>query len=293
MNLENTTHTDNSTGEEKTVTIPAGFAVSQVEGENTISDGLVVIDKNGNEFVWVPVDPINFKRISGYYYGKIQGIADNKEPYIDGYEGEVNEYDEMYTSVVNNNGFYIGRYETGKSNNKTVIKSNIPAYTNVIWGNSISDCEGGAVELAKKFAIEQGYKGAKSTLSYGIQWDATLLYMDNNYINEDGSLYNSNSYIAKSEGKGWYSENYTTGNPNHLTGINVDESASNCIKNIYDMAGNVREWTMERHSVISKRVVRGGRYSANGNNTPSSCRDGAEVNDSNDGTGFRICLYLI
>ena len=44
-NLENTTHTDNSTGEEKTVTIPAGFAVSQVEGENTIADGLVIIDQ--------------------------------------------------------------------------------------------------------------------------------------------------------------------------------------------------------------------------------------------------------
>ena len=54
-NIENTTHTDNSTGEEKTVTIPAGFAVSQVEGENTIEDGLVIIDQNGNEFVWVPV----------------------------------------------------------------------------------------------------------------------------------------------------------------------------------------------------------------------------------------------
>ena len=40
-------------------TIPAGFAVSQVEGENTIADGLVVIDKNGNEFVWIPVNDIN------------------------------------------------------------------------------------------------------------------------------------------------------------------------------------------------------------------------------------------
>ena len=40
-------------------TIPAGFAVSQVEGENIIDDGLVVIDSNGNEFVWVPVKDIN------------------------------------------------------------------------------------------------------------------------------------------------------------------------------------------------------------------------------------------
>ena len=58
MNLENTTHTDNSTGEEKTVTIPAGFAVSQVEGENTIEDGLVIIDTKGNEFVWIPINEV-------------------------------------------------------------------------------------------------------------------------------------------------------------------------------------------------------------------------------------------
>ena len=50
-NLENTIYTDKNN---ETITIPAGFAVSQVYGENTIEDGLVIIDSNGNEFVWVP-----------------------------------------------------------------------------------------------------------------------------------------------------------------------------------------------------------------------------------------------
>ena len=49
-NLEMTWYQDG----ENTVPIPAGFAVSQVEGENKVDDGLVVIDKNGNEFVWIP-----------------------------------------------------------------------------------------------------------------------------------------------------------------------------------------------------------------------------------------------
>ena len=39
-NIDGITHKDSSTGTEKTVEIPAGFAVSQVEGENTIEDGL-------------------------------------------------------------------------------------------------------------------------------------------------------------------------------------------------------------------------------------------------------------
>ena len=47
-NLENTTYTDKN---DETVTIPSGYAVSQVEDENTIADGLVIIDANCNEFV--------------------------------------------------------------------------------------------------------------------------------------------------------------------------------------------------------------------------------------------------
>ncbi len=54
-NIENTTHTEtitqtgtDGTEETKTVTItiPAGFAVSQVEGENSVEDGLVIIDQS-------------------------------------------------------------------------------------------------------------------------------------------------------------------------------------------------------------------------------------------------------
>lgn len=63
---------DEETGTEETVSvkIPAGFAASQVEGENTIEDGLVIIDENGNEFVWVSVDYSEFERnfdtVNGY-----------------------------------------------------------------------------------------------------------------------------------------------------------------------------------------------------------------------------------
>ncbi len=37
------------------VNIPAKFAVSQIEGENTLANGLVIIDINGNEYVWIEV----------------------------------------------------------------------------------------------------------------------------------------------------------------------------------------------------------------------------------------------
>ena len=51
-NINGTTHEETILNEETgteepvTVTIPAGFAVSQVEGENSVEDGLVIIDQS-------------------------------------------------------------------------------------------------------------------------------------------------------------------------------------------------------------------------------------------------------
>jgi len=50
-NLKGTTY--------KGVTIPNGFKVSNKKGEDIVEKGLVVIDSNGNEFVWIPVEDIN------------------------------------------------------------------------------------------------------------------------------------------------------------------------------------------------------------------------------------------
>ncbi len=40
----------------KTIPIPAGFAPTQIEGEDTVEGGLVITDAEGNEFVWIPVN---------------------------------------------------------------------------------------------------------------------------------------------------------------------------------------------------------------------------------------------
>lgn len=137
-NVEGTTHKDSSTGTEKTVEIPAGFAVSKKEGENTIADGLVIIDRNGNEFVWIPVNQENFEtefvRRPGYSSGSIQtsifetycGEADstgnNTDSRIQESETTQSESQKMYVSVEKNGGFYIGRYEAGKENGEAVVK---------------------------------------------------------------------------------------------------------------------------------------------------------------------------
>ena len=74
--------------------------------------------------------------------------------------------------------------------------------------------------------------------------------------------------------------------------IDVDELNENYkIKNIYDMAGNVLEWTMEA-SDTNRRISRGSSW-RNSGNLPVSYRDnynGPEY--SNAHIGFRVALYM-
>ena len=303
-NLENTTHTDNSTGKEVTVTIPAGFAVSQVEGENAIADGLVIIDKSGNEFVWVPVEydreADNFAEIfvrrEGYYNGSPQtyldscGEADSTgtNQYLEKngmQETETTKQEamEMYASVKEHGGFYIGRYETGNDGSgNAVVRRGANVYNNIPWsanGNNMQETSGttgGAVELARNFDIANHYSTVTSTLIYGVQWDAVMRWMENiPNPNVEGK-----TYIQDSTGMGYYG--YSV--PPTTTGYYA-------VNNIYDLAGNVWEWTMESYST-NYRVYRGGSCNNTASKIPVSKRDDDGPSVSYVYFGFRITLYL-
>ena len=62
------------------------------------------------------------------------------------------------------------------------------------------------------------------------------------------------------------------------------------VKNIYDLAGNVWEWTSEAYSSIS--ISRGGSYDYGGSDFPVSCRDRDSASGANGVTGFRLRLYI-
>lgn len=110
----------------------------------------------------------------------------------------------------------------------------------------------GAVELSKNFDTQRRYTSVTSTLIYGVQWDAIMQFMDTKYKNEEGNL---TSYIANSTRKGNYDEdeniNDWRGNPT-VTGASADYAE----KNIYDLAGNYWEWTMESYNA-NVRTIRG------------------------------------
>ena len=245
-----------------TVPLPNGF--HYVGGD--ISTGLVISDKQGdtmsasgtsmgNQFVWIPVSSeADLERTNFDTNGQPTtdaparggNVKDCSEPSANGYSTEASEYTTMRTQVLKYGGFYIGRFEAGVNNTtlragattaQTVVcKKGVAPYNYVPWGkamNDASEVEGksGAVYLAKNFASQHNYTSVTSTLTYGCQWDAMCRYIGD-----------SQRTTPKKDAP-------------ELTGsVSTDVS-----KNIYDLAGNCYEWTMEAN-LTSNRVIRGGNY---------------------------------
>lgn len=152
------------------------------------------------------------------------------------------EFNKMMYSVAKYKGFYIGRYETGDlSQEKAVVQKGNTDIGSQNWYN----------QYEKSKTIAEG-TGAESSMIWGCQWDATMkwfLRSKENTIRE---------YVFDSLGKGNYS-GFAVGLI--ATGSNPEYS----VNNIYDMAGNASEWTIELASedqdkIGNYRTSRGGNY---------------------------------
>lgn len=313
--------------EGNTITIPIGFAV--VKDADTIDNGLVISDKanddmnntaKGNQFVWVPVTEYSiFHLIEGYWKGSLdtmvrQASNPSREAgsvlNVTGKPGKPNvlnstkgttESVAMYESVKKYGGFYIARFESGingtKDNGslttKTLTNGSVKplsqkgagVWNNICWGGSASDIasdglagndnDDGAVKVARSMYVKSNNCGVTSTLCYGVQWDAVMSYIDSNY--ETGTCL-STSYLVNSTGKGNYTKQLST------TGYYS-------IKNIYDLAGNVAEWTQEVYN-SSDRVDRGGSYDDDGFIFPATLRGNISPAGTGGNLGFRVTLIM-
>ena len=263
------------------VWIPEGFKVAE-DSASTVQGGVVIEDKDGNQFVWVPVAT----------------IADYKRTWYTGYDS-FSEYSEALpedekTSVERYKGFYIGRYEAGDKEStvaKTLRSSNDVTKTVTIKANQapynyVTRTQ--AVSLAEGFATKQGYK-AKTKLVSSYAWDTTIAFLQK--VNSD--------YGSSSE-EGNYTD--TKFSYTDITGARqTKEKNSNVIVptgqttpvcNIYDMGGNVWERTTESYSnTYYPYARRGGGYNSSFANYPAGGRDGGS-DVAFDLLGFRLTLFM-
>ncbi len=264
--IEANTHLDNYeyiTADNIKVPVPAGYAVMKEEGEK-ISDGIVIVDTRGNEYVWIPCTKEEYKRqewdieIDGADNSKASrdeltlgnatfsqndinnGIDKNVTDEI------VKQINEEKASIEKYGGYYIGRYETGIENNETVIKSNVEPYSEIKWRK--------AYDLAKEIG---GGTEATTYLCSSYAWDTAINFIQNNGTkNYATSIENFNENCQSKEVKDKKGNIIKpAGTPLRLTTAK---------SNIYDIGGNITEYTTELNPNMSENIVlRGGNYRYN------------------------------
>ena len=186
------------------------------------------------------------------------------------------EFNNMVASVEKYGGFYIGRYETGNINQDTpVIQKGNTNISSQTWYNMYKRCKN----------IKGENTNVETGMIWGNQWDRTLMWLietgnkTKEQIADDstswGNYYNATFEYVNSSGS------TTTKNENSGTRIPTGSTEYTKANNIYDLAGNVWDWTMEASSTLS-RVFRGGYYSNNGTNIPAVYRSSSipSINNS-------------
>ena len=304
-------------------TVQGGFVI--YEGEEEVTDGNVTSARTGrNQYVWVPVEDISSiaKTTSGYdtegrlnYQGKLydfsssgatemsrygQGTNSDREPDIvteeDNNTSNMSilglssgnalkqqlqiEFNEMVKSVDTYGGFYIGRYETGNlvataGREPVVVKGN-SSISNVNWYYMYRNIK----ELAANSSV-------KSTMIWGCLWDRTLIWLAE--TNQASSGVNGKSYAEIANSSGW--GNYETDSGGTGSKQPTGNSETWKANNIYDMAGNVYDWTIEA-MYTDIRVFRGGYYNRSGSSHPASNRFSGTPSSRLPNYGCRSALYV-
>ena len=196
------------------------------------------------------------------------------------------EFNNMVASVEKYGGFYIGRYETGNINQDTpVIQKGNTNISSQTWYNMYKRCKN----------IKGANTNVETGMIWGNQWDRTLMWLietgskTKEQIADDstswGNYYNATFEYVNSSGS------TATKNEGSSTRIPTGSAEYTKANNIYDLAGNVRDWTMEADSTYY-RVYRGGGYNFSGDYNPADDRGSYYPTGSSIVCGCRSALYI-
>lgn len=209
----------------------------------------------------------------GYSYMHSYGLGETRYEML-AQELEQNYY-EIIESIKKYGGFYIGRYETGGLNGTAVVRKMDTNIASQNWYTMYKKC----------LTLKGTNTDVKTSMIFGNLWDETLEWLVKSGATiSDGTTLTYQLVSSNSTTWGNYYNatfNYIAANAEtplmtetkaQSTRIPAGSSEYTKANNVYDMAGNVWEWTTEAYSTYD-RVYRGGRYYSNGYGYPASSRD--------------------
>ena len=323
---EYATNTDMYSDGTSLAVIPAGFTVSGMASENKISSGLVIykgdlskvkwetgkdasgndIKKTYNQYVWIPCTESNYKRTewSVEADGSPASRAFKDETELasvtpsdfdngngitkDTLNEIVNQISNEKNSVKKYGGFYIGRYEVGEGNVITQYKE--PS-ASLKWSAAYTNAK----------SIDVG-SASVSYLSSSYARDTALNFIQNNSEFKTYASTRDNGSNGTDINENWQDKSVTYKDANGAsqtkaagTATRLQTGVTTAKCNIYDMGGNVAEFTTELNPLINGDndatvVLRGGDYDHN--NYPAGNRwDDSSANYSSY-EGFRATLFI-
>ncbi len=269
----------------------------------------------GNQFVWIPCTMDEYHKTS---WGMVYG----------GYDAESGAGAEMM-QVAKYGGFYVARYEAGLADgikeytgNQISNSSNSPGY-NV---TGIPKSKAGELPWvfisytnskanAEKMYANNDY--VTSGLITGTQWDVMLnrfigttndngvtftevdMKNSSKWGNHAGSAitYTGRSATIFQSGSSWYISPWGAKQTDAKTATYMEYTTGASKKteayHIYDVAGNVWEWTEEVGQGTAYRVIRGGTCLTASGTYPACYRFGGHtVSTGSCDFGFRTVLYI-
>ncbi len=315
------------------VTIPAGFHIVMKKddptvdynysktnpGTPTVQDGIVVADKDGNQFVWIPVGEIKNDtngKTTTITLGRYTEFTDNEVPKTIGetidtlYKEETKSEHESsektnaiaknITDFVNNSksngGYYLARYEASYGGtNKPLSKpsegepekndgADYAPSTDDQKGQLWNNISQPNASIAAQGMYEEN-ENYTSDLTNSYAWDTAIVFIQK---------YSGDGDYSKEVGKTFSS---TLRNTGAVEGGTADKRC-----NIYDMASNCSEWTtetsfydteVEGEYAVEPWTRRGGSISWEDVSTSSRSFDGGwNGNNEESWISFRAILYV-
>ena len=189
------------------------------------------------------------------YYKTILGETGTKEQLAQLF---ADEYKAMIESVSKYGGFYIGRYELSEAG----VQKDKATLTRTNWYNLYNACRNSKLQASDK---------VKTQMIWGCQWDTTMNWLissgakTSDEVNKDSRSWGNynNTSVKADDGTTEIKASGTSAK------LNTGKTTFTMANNIYDLAGNYREWTQEACRTFL-RAARGGNYDSDGSTDAAS-----------------------